>query len=126
MTNSQLRDTVLFIDDDPDLRALVKEIGTLAGVKVIEAENCCDGLKILDQEFGSIKLVLMDYFMPGMTPVNCANSLQEKVKAAQIPVILVTAAVAPQERAAELNLSRWLAKPFELNYMMRILKTCEV
>jgi CheY-like chemotaxis protein len=121
MTSSETRDTVLVIDDDPDMRALIVEIGAIAGVRIIEAADCCEGLKVVDKELGRIKLIFLDYFMPGMTPSDCAKALKAKVTAAQIPIILVTAAVAPQERAAELELSRWISKPFEVKNILQIL-----
>lgn len=115
-----MRDTVLIIDDDPNLRELLTEIGNMAGVRTVEAANCCDGLEVLDKEISRVKLVFMDYFMPGLTPKQCVSALREKIKDEQIPIVLLTAAVDPAERAAELELRHWVGKPFEIEKLERM------
>jgi CheY-like chemotaxis protein len=112
MSTTVTRDTVLVIDDDPYLRELVEIVGVTCGVPVLQAPDCEAGLKVLESENGRIKMILLDYFMPGMQPVDCACAITGK--AGRIPVVLVTAAVDPSERAAELNIDRWLAKPFDV------------
>ncbi len=112
MTTAVCRNTVLVIDDDDGLRELIEMIAMMSGVPVLQAPDCRQGLKILERDHPRIKLVLLDYFMPGMEPAVCAAAIMEKAGSA-IPVVLVTAAVDPGIRAAELKISRWVSKPFE-------------
>jgi CheY-like chemotaxis protein len=107
------RDRVLIIDDDPDLRELVGL--SLAGTDLtcVEASDCAEALPLLESERGRLCVVLLDYFMPGCTPATCAKAILERVDPG-VPVVLVSAAVDIAERAAELGLTRYLAKPFEL------------
>jgi DNA-binding response OmpR family regulator len=112
---------VLVIDDDPDFRELVTMVGTSVGVEVLEAETCVEGLNILMQEQDRITLLLLDYFLPGLTPVRCVEALR-RTTSDRVPIVLVTAAVDAAARATELGLSRWLAKPFDLAELVGLLE----
>jgi CheY-like chemotaxis protein len=119
---SVARDTILVIDDDNDLRSLITTLGELSGIRVLEAANCSIGLKILDKEHERIKLVLLDYFMPGMEPTTCAKAIVAKAGKA-IAVFLLTAADDPAARAAQLNVTGWLPKPTEVANITKLFST---
>jgi len=121
MTERSERDTVLVIDDDPDFRSLVEAIAQMWDVAVLHAEDCRNGLEVLEREQGRIKMILLDYFMPGINPGECAASLIAR-SGIEISIVLITAAADPAARAAELKLSRWLSKPFEISDLEVLLK----
>ena len=98
MKDESPRDHVLVIDDDADFRELMVMIGQLCAVPVLCACNCRDGLKMLIRQHARIKMVLLDYFMPGVEPATCASTICTKA-GPQVPVVLVTAAVDPAVRA---------------------------
>jgi len=114
------RDTVLVIDDDPYLRELIYTIGLTCGVPVLQAADCNEGLKVLDRESRRIKMVLLDYYLPGMQPDQCARAILEKA-GRSISVVLLTAAANPAGRAAELKVPRWISKPFEVSALKDLL-----
>jgi len=120
MTTRVSRDSVLVIDDDPYLCELVETIGQTCGVPVLRANDCSSGLKILESESRRIKMILLDYFMPGMQPLDCAGAIIERA-GSTIPVVLLTAAVDPSARAAELKISRWVSKPFDASTLINLL-----
>jgi CheY-like chemotaxis protein len=107
------RDRVLVIDDDPDLRALCAIVLADWGLTVIEAEDCASALPLLEREKDRLRAVLLDYFMPGLDPRVCAREILARAPP-EVPVVLVSAAVDIAERAAEVGLARYLAKPFEM------------
>ena len=106
-------DAILIIDDDPDLRDLVRLVAETTNVDVVEAATCTEGIAALRANRDRVRLVLLDYFMPGMEPACCARELCSLTNSSYI--VLCTAAVDPPARAAEIGLSRWLAKPFDLD-----------
>jgi CheY-like chemotaxis protein len=120
MTAKLSRDTVLVIDDDPYLRELVSAIGRTCGVHVLEASDCTAALHLLEQNGRKIKMILLDYYLPGMQPAQCASAIVEKA-GASIPVVLLTAAVDAASRAAELKISRWISKPFEVSTLTGVM-----
>ena len=95
------RSAVLVVDDDPNYRQMIVFIGQMWEIVVLEAGDCGQALQILDREKNRIRLILLDYFMPGMEPKQCAAALI--AKAGAIPIILATAAVDPAVRAAEIG-----------------------
>ena len=107
-----VRDTVLVVDDSEDFRELIVMIGRLYGVPVLQAADCRQALNVLSHECSKIKLIMLDYFMPGMTPAMCVDALREK-GGPSVNIVLVTAIADPAVRAAELQISRWIAKPVE-------------
>jgi CheY-like chemotaxis protein len=120
MTTNQERRSVLIIDDDIELRLFVQTVADLCDVPLLQAGDCDSGLRILDKHHKTIKTILLDYFMPGMSPVNCAGCISKEA-GSEISVVLLTAAPDPAERAAELRLKRWLAKPLDAGTLMNLL-----
>jgi CheY-like chemotaxis protein len=109
------------IDDDPSCRELIGIMGQLWGVPVLEAANCAAALRILEREKQTIRMILLDYLMPGMEPVKCAAALAT-MAGPSIPIVLITAAVDPAIRAAELKLSQWVSKPFDMSVLENLFK----
>src|ERR1041385_1809892 len=99
MMDNGKRKALLVIDDDPEFRALVAAIADFCDVPVLQAADCCRGMEVLDQERDRIKIVLLDYLMPGMEPLECASAIVAKA-GPSIQVVLVTAAADPAARAA--------------------------
>ena len=108
------RDRVMVIDDDPDFRELVALCLEDQGFTCVGAPTCGEALPLLDGERGRLRAVLLDYFMPGLAPSACARAVLDRVEPG-VPVVLVSAAVDIAERAAELGLTRYLAKPFDIS-----------
>jgi len=103
-------DAILIIDDDADLRELVRLVAEAIDIDVVEAATGVEGIAALRANRDRIRLVLLDYFMPGIDPTSCARELCRLVDSTMI--VLCTAAADPSARAAEVGLSRCLAKPF--------------
>jgi CheY-like chemotaxis protein len=120
MTTTLRPDAVLVIDDDADCREMIETLGVILGVTVLQASNCTEGLKVIECQRNRIKVVLLDYFMPGMEPAKCAASIIAAAGSA-IHVVLMTAANDAPTRAAELKLNRWLSKPFEMTSLQALL-----
>jgi len=112
--------TVLVIDDDNDFRDLVAMSLEGLGARVLQAATGAEGIAVLSREQGHVGAVLLDYFMPGMQPKDCALTISRLVGSSH--VILCTAAVDARARAAELGLSRWLGKPFSLRKLEEIVR----
>jgi DNA-binding NtrC family response regulator len=120
MSHAMSDAAVLIIDDDADLRDLVRLVVEPTNVDVVEAATCIEGIAAFRANRDRVCLVLLDYFMPGMDPPCCARELCSVAGA--VRVVLCTAAVNPAARAAEVGLSRWLAKPFELDALQALVR----
>ncbi len=107
---------VLVVEDDPDLRALEAELLSSAGYRVTTA---ADGLEALDRaEEERPALVLLDMRMPRMDGWKFAAAFRERYGDA-CPIVVVTAAEDARRRAEEVGASGWLAKPFDVDEVLR-------
>jgi DNA-binding response OmpR family regulator len=113
-------DAILIIDDDPDLRDLVRLVVETTDVDVVEAATCAEGIAALRANRERVRLVLLDYFMPSMEPTCCARELCSL--ASSTVIVLCTAAADPAARAAEVGLSRWFAKPFDVDALETLVR----
>jgi CheY-like chemotaxis protein len=94
MSDAWSDEAILIIDDDPDLRDLVRLIAEGTNVEVVEAATCRDGIAALRANRDRVRLVSLDYFMPGMEPACCARELCSLMDSTAI--VLCTAAVDPR------------------------------
>lgn len=110
------RNAVLIIDDDPDFRECTRLLVEEMGIPVLEASDCRDAAKLLAQEHARVRVILLDYMMPGMEPIACVGALR-KLAEGEVEIVLVTAAVDAAKRAVELGIARYLSKPFAVEQL---------
>jgi CheY-like chemotaxis protein len=63
--------TVLFVDDDPQIREIVVDVLSLKGFRVLAAESAFEGLRVLTQEH--VDVLFSDLVMPGMSGIELAK-----------------------------------------------------
>ncbi|MGM0432484.1 MAG: diguanylate cyclase, partial [Spirochaetota bacterium] len=78
--------TVMIVDDDPFVRAMIADIITQGGFTVLEAEDAANGLSILKQQ--SPNVVITDLNMPGLNGLEFIERIREKDS--EIPIIVLT------------------------------------
>ena len=70
--------TILLVDDEQSVRAIVLRILRRANFNVLEAATGQDALRISDSHAGTIDLLVTDMFMPGMRGPEVADQLIAK------------------------------------------------
>jgi signal transduction histidine kinase len=70
-------ETLLLVEDQPQLRLLTSRILSGYGYKVLEAADGMEALRICEQNDGLIQLVLTDVVMPGVTGIELGKRLKE-------------------------------------------------
>ncbi|MBF0154825.1 MAG: response regulator [Magnetococcales bacterium] len=81
---------LLTIDDSKTIRRVIASIGSVLGFEVLEAENGAIGLEILRDSDNDIKLVLLDWNMPGMNGLEVLQEIKANPLTRHIPVMMVT------------------------------------
>ena len=88
-TRPMMTNTVLVIEDDPDIRELLKFTLERSGLQVLEAESAEHALSILDGPQPS--LAIIDWMLPGMSGVDLTRRLRQDPLTAEMPMIMLTA-----------------------------------
>jgi DNA-binding response OmpR family regulator len=103
------RASVLVIDDDADIRGLLRELLGRAGYEVFDSSNGREGLRAL---YGSTPdLVLLDVSMPEMDGWQTLERIRD---VSEVPVIMLTARAAELEKVRGLKAGAddYVTKPF--------------
>src|ERR671933_1253799 len=103
---------VLVVDEDSTIRDVIALALSDAGYEVIEANDGAAALALVRQRPPDV--ILLDMRMPIMDGWEFAQAYRH-LPGPHAPVIVVTAASDPAERAAEIKADGYLAKPFQLD-----------
>jgi CheY-like chemotaxis protein len=109
---------VLFVEDNPMNRRVVKEMLGVAGVDMVEAEDAEAGLAMIEAQ--NFDLILMDLRMPGMDGLTAIRRIRARTDALRaIPVIVVTAdaALDIQEQCLAAGADELVRKPVAMNLL---------
>jgi len=100
---------ILVVDDDPNIRELVKYNLTLDGYMVSIAENGQHGLECI--RGGNFDLVLLDVMMPGLDGLQVLSELKSSSQTSSLPVFMLTAKgmVSDIERAYKIGADDYVA-----------------
>ena len=113
---------VLFVDDNPEARALVRTVLEGAGADVSVAASAADALAVLEQTH--VEIVLTDIGMPGLDGYDFVMRLREIERAAGRPpvcAIALTAHAGAEDRRRALTggFQGYLAKPIDPDELVR-------
>lgn len=109
---------VLFIEDDRMNRRVVRDMLSVVGADMAEAEDAQTGLDMIDA--GDYDIILMDLRMAGMDGLTAIRHLRARGDAkANLPVIVVTADTAVDLRATclEAGADEVILKPVAMNLL---------
>lgn len=115
MANSHEK-SILVVDDDEDLCGLMAAVLRGEGYDVRTAGN---GLEALDDvhSHGAPDLILLDMKMPVMDGWEFARRLGAEYHD-KIPVVVISAAENPAQRALDIGADDWLGKPFDIDSLV--------
>ncbi|APR53755.1 response regulator [Sphingomonas koreensis] len=107
---------ILFIEDDPMNRRVVRDMLDVAGASMAEAEHAEEGLRRIGAE--DFDVVLVDLRMPGMDGIEAIERIRARDDAkAELPIIVVTAdtAIDLRERCLTAGADEVLFKPVAMD-----------
>jgi two-component system chemotaxis response regulator CheY len=114
MTN-QSDPCILVVEDDPSMRALVRDaLGQFGANDIVLAADGEAALEAIAER--QLKLVVCDWQMEPMDGPNFLRALRGRPGGAEVPVIMLTANDGAEcvELARELTISAWLIKPISV------------
>lgn len=111
---------VLVVDDEPDIRLLIRVNLVAAGYEVLEAESGREAIDFLAGE--EPDLVLLDLRLPGLDGWDVLEHLKEHGVAQRVPVVAISAHASPttKERAREVGFRSYISKPFAPEELLEV------
>ncbi|GAX40262.1 multi-sensor hybrid histidine kinase [Tolypothrix sp. NIES-4075] len=108
----KIGESILVVDDNPDLRAYVSEILRANGYRVHTARNGSEGFLMAKEIIP--RLIVSDLMMPLVSGMEMIRMIRNEEKLKGIPIILLTAKVDEETRieGTEKGADAYLAKPF--------------
>ena len=110
--------SILVVDDDDDVRTVVREILQEEGYRVLEAASTRNGLRIVRRE--DVSLVLLDHLMP---LDRRAATVTAWHRAGRRPRVVIFSAISdPEGVASAVGADGWLRKPFEIDDLLDVVR----
>lgn len=109
---------VLLVEDNHMNKVLVKEILTLNGYEIIEADSGTEAIKALAAERPDI--ILMDLHLPGMDGITATRIIKAEERNRYIPVLALTASVmrGEEDKIIRQGFDGYVAKPIEMKKLL--------
>ncbi|MCH4887277.1 response regulator transcription factor [Acidaminobacter sp. JC074] len=116
-----MKEKILVVDDEKDLRLVISDFLVKEGYDVLEAANGAQALEVL-YEHEDVKCVILDVMMPVM---DGWSTLREIKKDYEMPVIMLTARTQIDDEVFgfELGADDYVAKPFVAARLMARIKS---
>ena len=111
---------ILIVDDVELNRAILAELFQ-DSYEVLEAENGCQALELLEAHHDNILIVLLDIIMPVMDGFEMLQNMAHRTWKEEIPVVLITSENSDNAllKGYELGVSDIINKPFNPNIVKR-------
>lgn len=115
------RDTILIFEDNPIDRAILVELFQ-SDYKILEAANGKEGIALLNSNFASIALVLLDNLMPVMDGFAVLEHLKGRNVLNKIPFVMITGEYSPEleKRGYEYGIVSYLKKPYQSDVVKQV------
>ncbi|MFA6470271.1 MAG: response regulator [Bacteroidota bacterium] len=118
------KERILVVDDERDLREVIKDILTDAGYEVFLAENGIHGLGLAKSVLPD--LILCDIQMPSMNGYDLLNAVKIDPDMGKIPFVFMTGVnVGPYDlrKGMDLGADDYLTKPFSTDELISAVQT---
>jgi len=109
--------TILYVEDNPENRLLVRRILMAEGFDVAEAESASKAIEYISSKFPD--LILMDINMPEVDGYTLTSRLRENPRLNGVPIIALTANVmkGDRERTLEAGCDGYIQKPIDVDML---------
>lgn len=119
MTTFNEKATILYVEDNPDNRMLVRRILLSEDYGLIEAQNAAQALDVLKDSHPD--LILMDINMPDMDGYTLTSRIKTMPGFERVPIIALTANVmrGDKEKTLEAGCDGYIQKPLDIDQLLR-------
>lgn len=121
--SSDVRRTILVVDDFDDTRLLLRTWLEKRGFRVVEADNGLDA--IAKAETDSPDLIIMDVEMPKLDGLSATRKIRNVEALNSVPIVAVSAYGADQfrDQALAAGCDEYVSTPFEPDALEKIIRS---
>jgi len=118
------KNSILICDDEPDIISLVQKFLQLDHFNTLTCSNGKEALKVLEEKYEEIILILCDIMMPGLSGFEVLRTIKSKETYKDIKVILFTVKSFKEdkEKGKDLGADGYITKPFSGNELRNYIK----
>jgi len=113
--------TILVVDDEAEIRRMLKHLLTRAGHRVVEAERGMEALRLVRQH--APDLIVLDAMLPELHGFEIARRIKKSERYGHIPIIMVSAVYRGWRYAEDLKQSfgvdHFVEKPFRISEIVQ-------
>jgi two-component system, cell cycle response regulator DivK len=119
MASLETKGTILYVEDNPDNRLLVKRVLQAEDYSLLEAIDGKDALNVL--KTARPDLILMDINMPDMDGYTLTSTIKSLPGFERIPILALTANVmrGDKEKTLEAGCDGYIQKPLDIDQLTR-------
>ncbi|WP_045214571.1 PAS domain S-box protein [Desulfonatronovibrio magnus] len=111
-------ETVLVVDDDPDIREVTREMLETNGYNILTADSGEQALKVYSSRGSSIDLVILDLNMPGIGGHKAMAEILEMDPKARILIASGYSTVGMASESIKSGAAGFLGKPFQMDEIL--------
>lgn len=114
-----LKGTILYVEDNPENRLLVRRILIADGYSLVEARNADEAVRVLNESHPD--LILMDINMPGVDGYTLTTQIKSMPGFERVPIIAITANVmrGDREKTLQAGCDGYIQKPIDIDQLTR-------
>lgn len=115
---------ILIVDDEPDIVSLTQKFLELGGFNTITCNNGKEALKIVNERYKDISLILLDIMMPGKSGYAVLEEIKTNEKYNHIIVVLFTVKSFNEDvqKGKKLGADAYITKPFSGKELLKRIK----
>lgn len=119
MLPTEEKGTILYVEDNPDNRMLVRRILLSEDYSLLEAKNATEALETL--KTAKPDLILMDINMPDMDGYTLTAKIKSMPGFEKMPILALTANVmrGDKEKVLEAGCDGYIQKPIDFDELLR-------
>jgi DNA-binding NtrC family response regulator len=110
MANTDIKETILVVDDAPQTLEVIRRNLTSKGYQVFTASNVQEAIKII--ESSPVDLVITDLKMPEVSGIDLVRHIRENYKDTEVMMITGYPSIESAVEAVKIGAEEYLTKPF--------------